>query len=339
MLPIDHSPGLYFDLSDSAENTLVGYAPPWMISDEKQGPDSVPFRQRKQYRRGTQHKVRVCQFNKIDGLVIVSLQQSVLEKPYLKYSDVSVGDRVKGVIEKVSAFGLLVSVTENIRGLCPRNHVSDMKSIVSKPGKKYKEGAEVKCRVLNVDATRKRLLLTCKKSLLRDSAPLADYGAAKPGDSCTGVVTSIHAYGVIVHFFGQVKGLVRKSDLGLGAKASGDLTQLFWVGQPVECRVLECEVSTRRLLLSLGHAPSGGGDNGVGEDVLKSGELVKGEVTGIASNGITLRHPRGGEVMFLPTLHLSDYPQHCTVLLSCHQRKLEQALKQSKLLRVLNVEA
>lgn len=318
---------------------MVGHAPPWMISDEKLTPNSVPFRQRKHYRKGTQHQARACQFNRLDGVVIVSLQASILQRPYMKYADVEVGDGVRGVVEKVCPFGLIVSVTETIRGLCPRVQVSDTRSVTSRPGKKFKEGSEVRCRVLKVDAAHRRLLLTCKKSLVRDSAKLlSDYSQAEVGRCYSGVMTSVHPYGCIVHFLGGVKGLVRKSELGLGgvwsaAGSSGDPAQTFWAGQPVECRVLECEVSTQRLLLSLVLSPSPsseGGVSGGAVESVRSGEVVEGEVTGIASNGITLRRDGTGEVLFMPALHLSDYPHHCSILLSCHQNRLEEALKEGE---------
>ena len=54
------------------------------------------------------------------------------------------------------------------------------------------------------------------------------------------------------------------------------------------------------------------------------------EVTGIASNGISMRcggSSSSSQQAFLPTLHLSDFPQFCQGLLSLHQHKLERSLK------------
>ena len=327
---VDPSSGLYLELSSD----LIGYAPPWMVSDEKFTADSTPIKERKKYQRGTTHPARVCQFNLIDGFPILSLQPSVLERPYMRYSDVAAGDGVEGVVEKVCPFGLIVLVTEGIRGVCPKIHVSDVKSITLKPGKKFKEGSKVRCRVVNVDPAQKRLMLTCKRSLVRESGPiLSEYKSAVPGGRYRGVVTSVHPYGCIVHFFGHVRGLVRKAELGLGAKSITDPSLVFWAGQVVDCRVLECEVPTQRLLLSL-VTEEGEGEAmptaSTEEEALKAAELTEGEVTGIASNGITLKHPSSGERMFLPTLHISDFPHHASYLLAIHQTQLERALRESK---------
>lgn len=352
---VDYSSGLYLELS----STLIGYAPPWMITDEKITTESVPIKERKKYQKGTVHEARVSQFNRIDGFPILSLQLSVLEKPYMRYSDISIGDCVEGVVEKVCPFGLIVLVTETIRGLCPRIHISDVKSIILKPSKKYKEGSKVRCRVINVDPAHKRLMLTCKRSLVRESESgpiLSDYSLAKPGRCFRGVVTSVHSYGCIVHFFGNVRGLVRKAELGAGAKVMTDPSLVFWAGQVVDCRVMECEVPTQRLLLSLVlDTPSemeGGASVTMAvtheEEMVKAGSLVEGEVTGIASNGITLKYRDvagdgsnsssgggGGEKLFLPTSHLSDYLHHCSYLLSMHQTQLENALKEGNPFSIL----
>lgn len=327
MIHIDHLSGIYLELEDSGGKT--GYVPPWMVTDEEKQAGSAPIKQQKQYRKGSVHQARVCQFNRIDGLAILSLQKSVLDKLYMRYCDIEVGDVVSGIIERVCSFGMIVSVTDSLRGICPRIHTSDTKTIVSRPSIKYKEGSKVKCRVVNVDPTHKRLMLTCKKSLLR-GAVLTDYTSVQPGDRCCGVVTSVHSYGCIIHFFNQVKGLVRKADLGAAATRNmSDPTQVFWAGQPVECRVLECNVPNQRLLLSFVLDP--GKEVAIEDaDALTPGSIVEGELTAIASNGISLKYPVTGEPLFLPTLHLSDYPHHCSLLLSSHQRWLEGALKESE---------
>ena len=68
-------------------------------------------------------------------------------------------------------------------------------------------------QVLHVDADRKRLLLTHKKTLVESSLPLlADYGDAKPGGWSCDTVT-VKDYGCIVQFFNNVRGIVRKPEL------------------------------------------------------------------------------------------------------------------------------
>ena len=102
----------------------------------------------------------------------------------------------------------------------------------------------------------------------------------------------------------------------------------FWVGQPVECRVVESEPEVQKLLLSLKLHDDFLPVSLDQDESLAPGDVIDAEVTGIASNGINLRCPCTGELAFLPNLHLSDYPALCTHLLNLHQARLEKALKE-----------
>ena len=316
VIHLDHTSSLYLELG----NDIIGFAPTRLISDEKTSSAK--------YRPGSLHPCRIVQFNTMDGVAIVSLQASVLEKPYMKYADISVGETVEGTVERFGDFGMIIELTEHIRGLCPRLHLSDVRSIMKQPKKKYKEGSKVKCRVLSVEPSQRRLLLTCKKSLLRSSRdPLSDYTRATPGNIHHGVVSSVHSYGCIVHFFNKVRGLVLKSELS-STHVVRDPSIEFWVGQPVECRVVESESEAQKLLLSLKLHDDFLPVSLEQDESLAPGDVIDAEVTGIASNGINLRCPRTGELAFLPSLHLSDYPALCTHLLNLHQARLEKALKE-----------
>ncbi len=315
---------LYLELGKG----IIGFVPAWMITDEKPATGNTTvtaIKDRKKYRKGTVHDSRIVQFNSVDGVAIVSLQESVLERTYMKYSDISIGDVVDGVVERIGSFGLIISVNEGIHGICPKRYVSDVKTIVTKPGKKYKQGSKVRCCVVNVDPSKKRLMLACKKSFVRCSKEIpAEYALAEPGGVYNGVITSIRPYGCIVHFLGHVRGLVRKPELS-STKFISDPSLVFWEGQPVECRVMECDVDNFKLLLSFRLDPSVGVISD--EDALRKGSFVEGEVTGISSDGISLKYLPSGETFFLPTLHLSDDDHSCPHLLAQHQNNLEKALK------------
>lgn len=319
---VDPSSALYLELG----NDIIGYAPVWMITDEKRDKAVTKANTKTIYRKGSHHTCRVIQFNLLDGVAIVSLQPSVLEKPYMKYSDLKVGEIVEGSVERFGDFGMIVTLTDAIRGLCPRLHLSDVRAIMKQPRKKYKEGSKVKCRVLNLVPSQKQLLLSCKKSLVHSTTEtLTSYTQAMPGGIHQGVITSVHGYGCIVHFYNRVRGLVLKSELS-STQSIPDPTTTFWVGQPVECRVLKCDPSNEKLLLSFKlDAATAVSVSQV--DAQTSGSLVDAEVTGIASNGVNLRYQETGEVLFLPTFHLSDYPSLCSHLLTYHQTHFETAVK------------
>ncbi len=312
---VDQASSLILELP----NGMRGYAPLRLVYDEKQ--DSLT----KEYRKDTRHSCRVVQFNLLDGLAIVSLQPSVLEKPYMKYSDLKLGEIVEGTIERLGDFGMIVSLTDSIRGLCPHRYMTDGK--LKQPRRKLKVGTKVKCRVLTLTPDRKKLSLSCKKSLLKSSHDtLVDYSQANPGDVYTGVVSSVYHYGIVVRFSGDVHGLVVKSELS-STQVIDDPQAVFWPGQTVDCKVLHCDLPTEKLRLSLrldAPVPMDVSE----EKALSPGMCVDMEVTGIASNGIHLRYQETGELGTLPTMHLSDYPHLCPLLLIIHQSRLESALKE-----------
>lgn len=145
----------------------MGYSPLPLVYDEKQEKLSHD------HRLGSSHSCRIVNFNLIDGVAIVSLQPSILSQRYMRYADISVGDILRATVERHGKFGVVLLIQGNIRGLCPTPHLTD--SLSKNPWKKYEVGKVVKCRVLRVDVEERRVLLTCKKSLLC-------YGENEPSD-------------------------------------------------------------------------------------------------------------------------------------------------------------
>jgi len=278
VIRVDHTSALYLDLGGG----VVGYSPSWMVTDTQHKERGVALKHLKEYRAGTLHEARVVQFNSLDGMAIVSLCDSILEKKYMKYSDIRIGDYVKGEVERLGEFGMTVAVSSGIHGLCPRIHVSDIQSLIGKPSKRFKPGSKVKCRVLNVTPETRQLLLTCKKSLIHLKAPstgedgvtseeegpggrgnriLCDYLTARRGECYTGVVTSVYTYGCVVHFFGHVRGFVHRNETNSRHTAGSNPTEEFWEGQPVECRVLDCSPAAEKLSLSFRLDPKSSGSD------------------------------------------------------------------------------
>lgn len=300
------------------------------MNDENQETSSLP-------RLGSHHTCRVIQFNLIDGVAIVSLQSSVISQRYVRYNDISVGDILEATVERLGNFGAILGIQGNIRGLCPASHLTE--APLRNPQRKFPEGKSVKCRVLHVESEEKRVLLTCKKSLLRlrEEEVLAEYSQAEAGRMFRGVVNRINDRGFSVFFFNNIVGYVHRSEMvgteGGGGGSFPDPATVVRPGQVVECRVLGYDLERKRLRLSQrldSHAVSP-------ENQLQPGMRIRGEVTGVAAEGITLCCRETGEYGFLPLQHLSDYLSHCGGLLSQHQLGLETAVKQSEIFSSLHL--
>ena len=278
---------------------------------------------------GTHHACRVVQFNHVDGVAIVSLQPSVLAQRYMRYADITCGDLLEGTAEHHGSYGMIVTIQGSIRGLCPMFHLSD--GPLRNPRRKHLEGKPVKCRVLHVKAEDRRVLLTCKKSLLRlqDSEILSDYTQATKGRVFRGVVSRIRDRGFTVFFFNNVMGYVPQSEMSAGHVTYPEVSSVVRPGQVVECRVLECQPEMKRLRLSL-RLDSETQPDIAQEDRLQPGMKIGCEVTGIAAEGLSLCYKKTGEVGFLPAEHLSDYPVFCVSVLSQHQHSLETAVQEGR---------
>ena len=113
---------------------------------------------------------------------------------------------------KVDTYGVIVSITNSIKGLCPMQHLSDAK--ISDPEKLFKVSSTTKFQVLSVDTKNKKVMLTHRKSFMSSRFPwIISYEDVKPGSFSIGLITSVQSYGCIVHFYDNVHALVPISEL------------------------------------------------------------------------------------------------------------------------------
>lgn len=80
-----------------------------------------------------------------DGLLQLSMKPSVLGQKFLQVGDVQVGEVVNGKIRKLTDTGLFVSMSGNVDGVVWPIHYADI--ALKHPGRRFKEGANIKCRV------------------------------------------------------------------------------------------------------------------------------------------------------------------------------------------------
>lgn len=98
------------------------------------------------FKAGTIHKGRILGFSQVDGLYIISTEQKILDQKYLSIRDVTVGEIVNGLVERIlPKGGVLVKLSEGLFGLANDNHLSDIKLV--HPDKKFKPGMKVTARV------------------------------------------------------------------------------------------------------------------------------------------------------------------------------------------------
>ncbi|XP_022789365.1 protein RRP5 homolog [Stylophora pistillata] len=303
VIRVDQKMGLFFSFSDG----ILGFTHISRVSDEhveKLG---------KKYKVGSTHRCRILGFNSLDGLVNLTMERSVIEQPFLSYCDIKPGELVKGKIMSLEKFGMFISLTDHIRGLCRTLHLADIN--LQHPEKKLKDGKTVKCRVLSVWPDSRRLFLTHKKTLIESSLPIiTEYTQAQPGVSCHGFVVAIKDFGCIVSFYNNIKGLVPRSELGISADT--DPRSAFYLGQVLLCHVLSCEPDQMRLRLSLKKSSRPGPAL---ENVNITKSLLEADVVNSSEEGLDVALLPSGAPAFLPVSHLSDHVSNCKALLSVYK--------------------
>jgi len=203
------------------------------------------------YRVDSTHRGVVLGYDPVDGLFQLSLQQAMLDEPFLRVEDIQVGAVLKGTVAKKTDKGVVINLTKSIRGFVPLIHCVD--SVVTSSTKKhvdekFQEGKPVKCRVLSTDPAEGKVTLTCKSSLITSTHPIiTSLDDVTPGTLSEGVIFKTNAHGCIVSFYNNVKAFAHISEL---QEAHVSNLNIFQPGQVKTCRVLEVDSEAQTMKVS-----------------------------------------------------------------------------------------
>jgi small subunit ribosomal protein S1 len=153
---------------------------------------------------------------------------------------------VTGKVRNLTNYGAFIELEEGIDGLL---HVSDMSWTrkISHPSEVLQKGQVVKCRVLNVDQTRRRIALGMKQ-LDDDPWHSTIPEKYKPGQLVSGKVTKITNFGVFVGLEDNLEGLLHISELSDQKVENPE--DVVKVGDEIEVRVLRVDSDERKIGLS-----------------------------------------------------------------------------------------
>ncbi len=157
------------------------------------------------------------------------------------------GQDVVGKVRNLTNYGAFIELEEGIDGLL---HVSDMSWTrkIGHPSELLEKGQELKCRVLNVDESRRRIALGLKQL---DSDPWDGDIPDKyqPGQLVKGNVTKITNFGVFIGLEDGLEGLLHISELA--EHKVEDPEEVVKVGEEIEVKVLRVDTDERKIGLSL----------------------------------------------------------------------------------------
>ncbi|KAF8274016.1 nucleic acid-binding protein [Lactarius quietus] len=234
---------------------------------------------------GASHRARVTGYHPFDGVLQLSMRASVLEQQFLRVSDVQVGELLKGTVKKLTDGALFVSISGSVDGVIFPNHYADI--MLKHPQKRFKEGANIKCRVLVVDPERKRVALTAKKTLVESDLPLISrFEDAEVGIVTHAVIFKITEQRLLVEFFNNVKGSIPLKEAG--ENLVGPLPSNFKVGKPVKVRIISVTPEKGHITASIRRAAPSFDINVADISAVEIGTNVEGVVTDIHKDNAIL---------------------------------------------------
>ncbi|KAF3424669.1 hypothetical protein E2986_04125 [Frieseomelitta varia] len=260
---------------------------------------------------GTIHKCRVLSYSWLDGIYICTMQHSLLGQKYFSLSDFKPGDVVNVKIINIDKGTGFVSVqVGKFNGQITSEHISDEGLSALK---KLKINKEVEARVLSVNTGRKRVYFTLKKSLITSNLPiLANIQDAKVGSKHHGTIIQIHKHGVLVKFFGDVKGLIPHTNLDT---ETSDVNWNYSIGQTILIKIHAVDKNLGKITLSVADK-----DVKIENISFDIGEEVEGTIIESSSHGVYLRISKNNEQRvttgFLPAGHMSPCRETAILLAS-----------------------
>ena len=155
------------------------------------------------------------------------------------------GERRTGSISSIVNFGVFVDLGGGVDGLV---HVSELSwKHVDHPSEVVQVGQEVEVEVLDVDLERERVSLSLKAT---QEDPWREFERKyQAGEVVSGQVTKRVPFGAFVRVGEGIEGLVHISELAHEHVESPD--QVVAVGQQVRVKVVDVDVSRRRISLSM----------------------------------------------------------------------------------------
>ncbi|KAG0146834.1 hypothetical protein CROQUDRAFT_62357 [Cronartium quercuum f. sp. fusiforme G11] len=232
---------------------------------------------------GTSHKARVVGISPIDGMLLLSLQPSVLEQQYLRPRDVPAGEIVVAEVSKLSPSGLFLSIFGGLNGVVWPDHYADVK--LQHPEKKFRVGAKLTARVLYVNSDKHRIVLTLRKSLLERDLPLiTSYTTAQANMVTLALINEVQHKRLFIEFFGRTRGVIPISEV---ADSYTESLDGFTKGQVVKVRVKSVDVERRKIVASIKQALPTSASNSM--DSCTVGDVVIATVSAVHQDNAILK--------------------------------------------------
>ncbi|XP_043282743.1 protein RRP5 homolog [Venturia canescens] len=249
----------------------------------------------------TTHKCRVLAYDLFEQIYVCTMERKLLEEKHFATTSFKPGDRVSVEVTKIRAeTGFIVVTAGRAQGSVQPEHVTDPDNAAKK---QLKVGDVVEARVLGPDKKQTGVLFTLKKSLIESTLPiLHDFTDAQVGAKHHGTIVQMNSKGLLVRFYGPVKGWIPASSLD---RNTASVNWNYMLGQTIEVTIEKVDSKAERLTLSV-YKENGKPTKGANFEI---GESVEGIVVEASVEGVHVRITKNSEdsvkTGFLPAGHMS----------------------------------
>ncbi|WVQ79413.1 hypothetical protein IAT38_001510 [Cryptococcus sp. DSM 104549] len=254
-----------------------------------------------QFKAGTLHRARVIGHSPLDGVLLLSFEQKVLDQLFMQVSELKVGQHLKGTIRRLTDKMLFVNVHGNVDGIVQPIHYADIR--LKHPQKRFRPDGNVKARVLSVDPIRNRVALTLKKTFLESEVPVPErFEDLIPGQLTLGSVLKIADKGLVIELFAGLKAFMPHSECS--QTYVKNLAEAFYIGKPLTVRVLEVIPETSRIVVSAKQAAASA--PATAAEKIEVGDAVTGAVTQVHAEQVVVKLDGTGLTALLSLSNLSN---------------------------------
>lgn len=190
-------------------------------------------------------RVRILDISRKDNKLIFSEKEAVKDDMQARFSELKIGDAVKGVVTGVIDFGAFVNV-DGIEGLI---HISEISwERVEDPRDYIKNGDEIEAKIIAID--KDRLSLSLKQ--MQEDPWLNEVKSFKKDEMVEGKVTRITPFGAFVQLSPSVEALVHVSEMS--DDEGVDPEKIFQLNEKKNFKVIDIDTEGRKIALSLKNA-------------------------------------------------------------------------------------
>jgi small subunit ribosomal protein S1 len=230
---------------------------------------------------GKKVKAIIVKVDKENSSVVIS-RKELIEREKQRVQEIvdkiaNATEPVTGVVKKITSYGMFVDVG-GIDGLVHYSQISHKGPV--NPAKYYKEGDEVKVKMIDFDKKKRHLSLSIKDALPNPWDNIDNI--IEVGDTIKVTVSNIEPYGAFVDLGEDLEAFLHVSEISWDKNVKHPKDYLE-VGQELDVEIIEIDKENKRLRVSLKKLLPKPIETFASKH--KIGDILKGEVTSITDFG------------------------------------------------------